>query len=180
MFVTLYAVYLFNAGALVCKTAQTRLPMCLRSLQCRIRPTRTGQNRVEPFSRRRQSLLKQFHNIYQTRTLTIVPTKNFHWPLSCAGRIQSIPSHLYLGLPSSLFLYGFPTKMLCSFILIPIRTTCPANLIQLKHSNCTLLRIEVMKSSLSSFFNLPQFIPLREPSNSAGTPNKILNPCYIE
>jgi hypothetical protein len=37
-------------------------------------------------------------------------------------------SHLRLGLPSGLFPFGFPTKILYQFIFLPMRATCPAHL----------------------------------------------------
>jgi hypothetical protein len=39
--------------------------------------------------------------------------------------------HLRLGLPSGLFLSGFPTNKLDTFLFSPIRATCPAHLILL-------------------------------------------------
>jgi hypothetical protein len=41
------------------------------------------------------------------------------------------PSHLRLGLPSGFFPSGFPTNILHTFRLAPIRATCPAYLILL-------------------------------------------------
>jgi hypothetical protein len=37
--------------------------------------------------------------------------------------------HLRLGLPSGLFTSGFPTDILYTFLVSPIRATCPAHLI---------------------------------------------------
>jgi hypothetical protein len=36
---------------------------------------------------------------------------------------------LNLGLPSNLFLIGFPTKIVCRFLLLPTRATCDDQLI---------------------------------------------------
>ena len=43
----------------------------------------------------------------------------------------NISSHLCLGLPSGLFLSGFPSKTLYMLLLAPIHATCPAHLILL-------------------------------------------------
>jgi hypothetical protein len=40
-------------------------------------------------------------------------------------------SNLRLGLPSDLFLSGFPIKILYAFLFSPMLPTCPANLIAL-------------------------------------------------
>jgi hypothetical protein len=39
--------------------------------------------------------------------------------------------HLRLGLPSDFFPSSSPTKIPCTFIIFPIRATCPANFILL-------------------------------------------------
>ena len=77
---------------------------------------------------------KKFPAFYGTR----------HLSLSWARPIQSTPpqstswrsililsSHLCLGLPSGLFISGFPTKTLNTPLLFPIRATCPDHLILL-------------------------------------------------
>jgi len=66
-----------------------------------------------------------------------------HWSQSWARCIHSSPSHpislrsilisfhLCLGLPSGLFLSGFPNKILYAFLTSPMCSTCPAHLILL-------------------------------------------------
>jgi hypothetical protein len=77
-------------------------------------------------------LLKNFPTFYGTRRFITVFTRALHWSLSWVRLIQSIPphpvslrstvilfSHPRLGLPSVLFLYGFPTKILYPFCFSP-------------------------------------------------------------
>jgi len=52
-----------------------------------------------------------------------------HVPIPTSWRsILILSSHVSLGLPSSLFPSGFPTKTLYTPLLPPIRATCPARL----------------------------------------------------
>ena len=68
----------------------------------------------------------------------VASTKSRHLPLSWATWIHFttslrfiliLPSHLCRGLPSGLFLSGFPTKILYAFHFSPMRATCSTNLI---------------------------------------------------
>ena len=50
-----------------------------------------------------------------------------------------LSSHLCLGLPSSLFPSGFPTKTLYTPLLSPVRATCSAHVILLEFITRTVL-----------------------------------------
>ena len=86
-------------------------------------------------------LVKKFPAFYGTRRFITALTNLRHPSLSWASPIQSIylhptscrsililSTHLHVGLPSGLFLSGFPTKTLYTPLSSPIRATCPAHL----------------------------------------------------
>jgi hypothetical protein len=82
-------------------------------------------------------LLKEFAVFYRTRRFITAFTSVRHLNLSCTSSIQAVtphpttwrsililPSYLFLGLPSCLFLSGFLTETLYKPLLFPIRSTC--------------------------------------------------------
>jgi hypothetical protein len=84
-------------------------------------------------------LLWKFPAFYRTRMFITVLTRACHWSISWARCIQSTPSHpisprsliiffchLRPGLSSGLFFTGFPAKILYTFLISPMRATCPA------------------------------------------------------
>jgi len=77
-----------------------------------------------------------------------------------------ISSHLGLGLPSGLFPSGFPTTILYTLLLSPVRATCPAHLILLDFITRKILSKEYssLSSSLCSFLNSPVTSPLLGPN----------------
>ena len=89
-------------------------------------------------------LVKKFPTFYGTQRFITALISAHHLYLSSARSIQSMPPHptsgwsililsyhLYLGIPSSLFLSGSPTKTLYTSLLSPIHATCPTHLILL-------------------------------------------------
>ena len=76
--------------------------------------------------------------------------------------ILILSSHLCLGLPSGLVPSGFPTKILYTPLLSPIRAICPAHVILLDHPNNIGWGVQITRSPLCSFSPLPcYFVPLR-------------------
>ena len=86
-------------------------------------------------------LVKKFPAFHGTSRFITALTSVRHLSLSWASPIQSIyphpnswrsiiilSNHLRLGLPSGLFLSGFPTKTLYTPLSSLIRATCPAHL----------------------------------------------------
>ena len=105
-------------------------------------------------------LVKKFPAFYGTRRFITTLTSVRHLSLSWANPIQSIyphptswrsililSTHLRLGLPSGLFLSGFPTKTLYAPLSSPIRATCPAHLILLDFITRTILGEEYRTTS---------------------------------
>jgi len=84
-----------------------------------------------------------------------------------------LSSHLSLGLPSSLFPSGFPTKTLYTPFLSPIRATCPAHLILHDFITRTILSEEhrLFWYVLCSIFHSPV-------TSSLFGPNILLNTLF--
>ena len=123
-----------------------------------------------------EQLLKKFPAFHGTRRFITVHTTVRHLSLSWASPIQSIYphptacisililfTHLHLGLPSGLFLSGFPTKTLYTTLSSPIRATCPAHLILLDFITRTILGEEYksFSSSLCNLLHSPRYLKCR-------------------
>ena len=96
------------------------------------------------------------------------------YPHSTSWRsILILSIHLHLGLPSSLFPSGFPTKTLYAPLSSPIRATCPAHLILLNFITRTILGKEYksFSSSLRSLLHSPV-------TSSLLGPNILLNTMF--
>ena len=114
---------------------------------------------------------KKFPAFHGTWSFITTFTSACHLSLSWARSIQSMPphptywrsmlilsTHLCLGLPSGLFLSGFPTKTLYTPLLSPIQVTCSVHLILLDYLwQCLQAKISCWRGA----FMLP---PFRRPS----------------
>ena len=118
----------------------------------------------------RSSSIQEIPSFYGTRNFITVFTNARHLSLSGARSMESIPphstswipililsTHLHLGLPSSLFLSGFPTKTLYTSLLSPLRVSFPVHLIILDFINRTTFGKEYRSwnYSLCSFLHFP-------------------------
>ena len=112
--------------------------------------------------------VKKFPAIYVTRKFITAVTSARHLSLYWANSIQSTPLHptpwrsisilsyhLRLGIPSGLFLSGFPIKTLYTPLLSPISATCPAHFIHLDFLTRIIFgeQYRSLISSLCSFFH---------------------------
>ena len=115
-------------------------------------------------------LVKKFPAFHGTRRFISALTSIRHLSLSWASPIQSIyphptswrsililSTHLRLGLPIGLLLFGFPSKSLYNLLSSPIRATCPAHLILLDFIPRAILGEEYksFSSSLCSLLHYP-------------------------
>jgi hypothetical protein len=110
-----------------------------------VQPSRTSQHLMEPEG-----------PLPCSKDPSTLSQINPYHPISQRS-ILILSTHLRLGLPSGLFLSGFPTNTLCVFRFVPIRTTCPAHLILLDLIILIILGEEYMlrSSSMCIFLQPP-------------------------
>jgi hypothetical protein len=110
----------------------------------------------------------------------LVPILSQFYPVHTILSILILSTHLRLGLPSGLFLSGFPTNILYAFLISPIRATCPAHLILLDfdHSKNVWRGVPVMKLLIIQFRPISRhFISVRS-KYSPQSNFKVLNTIY--
>ena len=105
-----------------------------------------------------------------------------HTPHPTSWRpILILSFHLSLGLPSGLFLSGFPIKTLYTPLLSFILATCPAHLILLDFITRTILgeQYESLSSSLCSFLHSCYLVLLRSKYSSQHPILKHSQPTFL-
>ena len=108
-------------------------------------------------------LVKKFSEFYKSRRFIKACTSVHYLSLTWARSIQTmspystpwrpiliVSFHLFLCLPSGVFLSGLATKTLYSHLLSPILATCPAHFILLDFSNPSLHSIYCALYAISS------------------------------
>jgi hypothetical protein len=107
-------------------------------------------------------------NLWNPKVRYTMFTKALNWISFLSQIDQSIPTHpinltsilimsthLRLDLPSGLFLSGYPTNIQYALLLIQIRATCPAHLIDLDFIILIILEeCKLRSSSLCSFLQI--------------------------
>jgi hypothetical protein len=126
-------------------------------------------------------LVKIFPAFYGNRRFITAFTSARHLSLSWVSSIQSIPrshtwrsililsSHLCLGLPSSLFHSGFPTKIPYVPLLFPIRAICSAH-----HVFLDLITRKIMGDQYRSLSSLLRSFLYSPVTSSRVGPNILL------
>jgi len=118
------------------------------------------------------------HSQVTVTCLYPLPARSSPYPhtshfLKIQRSILILYSHLSLGLPSDLFLSGFPTKTLYTPLLSPIRATCPVHRILLDFITRKVLNEQYRSLSFSVF----SFLHSPVTSSLLG-PNILLNTLF--
>ena len=139
-------------------------------------------------------LIKKFPAFYGIRRFITAFTNSRHLSLFWTNSIHSMPQHptswrsvlilsfhLHLGLPSRLFLSGFPSKTLYNTLLSPISATCPAHLILLDFFTRNILgeQYKSLSYSLCTFLHSLGTSSLLGPNNLLKTLFSTPQPTFL-